>query len=814
MTPSTQTTPPNDLPLRTLTEAGKPPHARLSSARDAQTLYWRMHEAARHRRHRAALFQRMFDGCAPYDQAKLQKRGEGWRANASTLEGGARKDAAKVPYYELFSSADVYAHVTTRVGSGTDAVDASTASRIRSEAFDRMLRSWTSFDNQFNVMLNDFIQFNAGYLWWPKPDSWHFKVVPWARILFPDGCSTDPEEWEVFAIAHEWPVHKLWEYVKDAEAADAAGWNRKATLAAIRAAVPREILNGDDPLALQAAFKAKELAISASSATVQAASLYVREFDGKWSRMMVVTDSADKEQQTRARGVDQSPLEAAQAETRRARAASGDPDPDDKNWLFFKQRVADNVHQLLCPFIFEMGTGSINALDGLGVKLFAAMQAKDRIFCDVINNVMLRSLVVLQPTTGVGVQKAGSVQLGGGLALLPPNMNVQTGQIFGDLDGALAVMVDLDNRLDTNTGTYRPRIEKPPGNPESATAASNRVSMGQVLSNSAVNRFMRQLDRLYAEVHRRAVARLPSTSTEPGIASAIAFQRECREAGLSDPQMRDHDPSLITAVRTIGNGSPVMRQQMSAALLPIYPLLGPRGRSALIKSYVAAHAGQQGVRDFAPPEDDANVPSRDTWDASQEEADLHQGANVVFAPWQDSVVHALSHMQAGVRAVQAVQQGADPTQNAIFLQVLLPHVEQHIAAVGHPALQQQLGQQFTQLSAAVKPVMEAAKEAVEQQQKASQMSFEQQLAMQELQADIALKDRKNAAQLAQRQERHALDMQQKQQSVALSDATTAAGIQQQTAATVAEIDLKRKKVEAEIEAQRAKAAAQPAGGGE
>lgn len=787
--------PENPLPLKTISESGKAPKTRLSSARDAQALFWILHEAALPRMSKAAVIKGMFDGNPPYNAQKLRQAGQAWRPNFNTLEGASRLESAKVPYYDLLTSAPLLAECATDVS--TNEVDSAAATRIRSKHFDTMLRSYDGFDHQFWTMFTDYIGFNKGFLWFPKPDSWHFKHLPWWRVYFPDGTSTDPDEWEVFAIEHRWPAHKLFGFIRDENAAKAAGWNQKQVLRAIRRACPDDIgKQYDDPMAIQRAMRDNDLYLSAKIGTISSASIYVREFNGKWSRMMVETYHEKRSQ---------SPSGAQSQEDRaQSRGFKGEEDAKikDNDWLYFKADVAENVYQIMCPFVYEANDGSITEISGLGKRIVSAMQVKDRMRNEQVSNVFLRTSINLQASTGGGQAKAAAVQLGGGVNVIPPGYQVQPATIFGDIEGTLAVNNDLDRMIDTNTGTYRPTFEKPQGNPESATASQIRFSQSQILTNSAVSRFYVQSDKFYDEVYRRATMELPESAgkKDAGIKAALEFQKSCKEEGLSKEQIKERKPGYIRAMRTIGNGSPMMRQQAVAALGQVVPFLGPRGLQNWKIDYVSAYGGQQAVARLLPPEDAAQIPTRDDYDAVGENADMKLGTEVLFADWQNHEQHAKVHLTAALGAVQAVQQGADPSTAFTFLQIAMPHIGQHISKVPREQVRKQLEAAYKEVAQGAKVVFQAAEKQMQQGSKASGLNFEQQLEAQKVQHDIQLKEAKTKAQIQQRQQKQLHDMEMDkvrlQHETQMSDARTASEIQRGTAKTASEIEMQRAKAEA------------------
>lgn len=791
----------NPLPLATLNDKGKPPKQRLSSAADAQSLYWSLHEASLSRLNAARVIQGNFDGNPPYNPAKMRQSGNAFRPNFNTLEGASRLEAAKVPYYDLISSVPQYADCVTEIS--TDTVDAGTASMVRTAAFDKMLRSFEDFDDEFWTLFNDFLAFNRGFLWFPRPDSWHFERLPWHKVLFPDGTSTKTSRWELFAIKHEWPVHKLYAFVKDEAAAKAAGWNPKQVWRAIQQAAPEEIANAyRDPMALQQAFRDSELTMTARIGTVQAASIYTREFDGTWSRMMVQTQQGTENMMS-------GPTSAAERSAKFNK--QHDPsnvyaDVHDSDWLYNKREVGKSVYEILCPFIFETGDGSINELAGLGKKIIAANQATDRLVNEAVGSAMMQSSIVLQQVSGVAQAKQAIIQFGGPVTTVPAGYTIQPGTIWANLEAPLAVLQEMRNRMDVNTGTYRPAFEKPPGNPESATGAQIRFTQGTVLSSAAVNRFSRQLDRFWSEVYRRASMSLPKTSSDPGIKAAIEFQKECEKEGLSEKQIEDHGPGMIRAVRAIGNGSPMMRQQIVGALAQYVPYMGPRGMEAWLTDSLAAWGGIQAVKRYRPAEDRHDEPTHAMREATSENNDFQTGAQVLFLDSDDHEQHAKVHLTAAAAAIQSVQQGADPAMAFTFLQMVMPHTGQHIAKVARKQMRDSLENAYKIIAQQAEKVSEAAQQAVENQGQQQQLSFEQQMAMQKTQSDIQRSDFKMKETLRIREERQKaeLDMANRRatQEAALADAQTASAIQRTTSQTITDIELSKAKTEHELIANR------------
>jgi len=733
----------NDVfPLKTLPPSGAAPKARLDDAKKGQEIYWTLHRANELRNLSGTYIQGMFDGNPPYKQSALRNQAQGWRANFNSLEGKARKDAAKTPYYDLFSSTPTYAQVQTEIRG--DQLDAQAASDVITEEFYELLRDWPGFDLNFWKMLDDFVGFSRGWLWWPDVLSWRFKRIAWWKVLFPDGTDVDPDEWCLFAIEHTFDPTTLNGYIRDESSARDAGWNIEVVRQAIINACPIQPSNMQDTMLVQQAVRDQDIYLTTRASTVQAASIYVKEFDGSWSRMIVQTGSD----------------------------AGNPPALGPKQWLFRKELAAGNVRELMASFFFEVENGSINGLGGLGRDIFDVIKTKDRMRCEQVNNVFMRSTILLQAQNASSQIKAGLIQVGGGVTVVPVGMNIQQSTMIGDVQTTMVVNQDLDNMLDKNTGIYRPTFEKPQGNPETATAAAQRFAQATVLTNSAVNRFYQQLDWFYSEIYRRASQELPEKSDDPGIKSALDFQKRCRERGVSMKQLRT--PRYVRASRAIGNGSPAMRQQLTAEIAPISGQFGQRGQRAWLKDYVAARGGQAKVDRYLPPEDEADLPSEQDREALQENASIKIGAPVVIVENDNHQVHLRRHFEAGFAALQGAQQGVDLNEAAAFIQGALPHIQEHIQLLGRPELQKEAVQMFKQLAQGLNQLVSAIQQSQPDGEQQDRMLSEIELRNLTAQADIQRRDAKAQADMA-------IKTQKAMHQMGLSDATTASQITQQSA---------------------------------
>lgn len=736
--------------LETLSPTGKAPKERLSDAAQAKQIYWLLWEANKKRNLAGAVMQGMIDGNPPYKQSALRADNQGWRANFNSLEAKARKDAAKTPYYDLFSATPQYAAIQTKIEGPM--LSAQRASGVITEEFDRMLKAWPGFDFSFWQMLDDFVAYGRGWLMPCTYDGWYFECVPWHKVLFPDGVGATPEKWSFFAVQHAFDPTRLNEWMEDEEAAGDAGWNVEEVQSAIRNAVPRQASTQQDAMYVQQAIRDQDMYITAAASTIQCASIFVRQFDGTWSRMIIETEQEISGQQ----------------------------------WLYKKEDIGSDILNVIAPFFFDVGPGSLNGIGGMARDIFEVIKAKDRMRCEQVNNVFLRSTVLVQPQNASGSQKSALIRIGGGISVIPAGFNVLQSTMLGDIQSTMVVNQSLDNMLDQNTGIYRPSFEKPPGNPETATGAQIRFTQSTVLTNSAVNRFYKQLDRFYAEIYRRAANDLP-TSDDPSIKAAKQFQKACRDRGVSASQLRE--TYSVRSVRSIGNGSPAMRQQMTAEMMQVLPFLGTRGRSNWLEKFIAARGGQESVEDLMPPEDQSQEPTNQERQAIEENGLMKIGVEIPVVQGDDHIAHLIQHYQGALGSIQAAQEGGHIPESASFLATLMPHALRHIELVPIPQIQKQFKEQWAQIEQQQKQMVQQAQANQNQQAQQQSVMSEIQLSAMKTQAGIEDKNRKTQAGIADKnlKTRH---------SLATSDAMTANSIRTSTATAITKIQIDKSKARA------------------
>lgn len=838
---------------------GKPPKRRIRSASEAQTIVANLFRANLQRNTMWASIQGQIDGNPPYNPSKLRDMGRASDPNVNTLEAKAIRSSALVPFYDLFAGGQRYIEARLAppgaVPEDDGSYDGSTVATARyngmsesrynnasvtstpndpafdetrlfedsgivSEEYDRLLRRWSGFENTMYMGLTDFVTFGRMHLPWESYDSWRFRRVAYHRVLTPDGTPIDLEQMELVVVLQNYTVADLYGKIRERASAESAGWDYDETMNAITRAVPVDPTIPNDPIAVQQMIRDSDIYVSARSATVQTATVLVKEMSGKWSELVIRRDQIP--------GSVNATDDVGQNASTRAPA-----------YMFAAYERYDSLIDCLPSMFFEVADGTWNSASGLGRDIYSLMQLKDRVFCTQAHSVMLRNSLVLQPRQALDKSRLNLLQIGA-VTWLPENVEVHQSQILGDIASTIEVSREMDRMVEKNTGIYRPTLQQEKGNPDTLGEFQMKFAQATVLSTSAINRFWSQLDRLYSVQWRRVLKcglRKTPGKTEYE-REAQLFVRRCEARGVSRDSLKRLD--FIRAFRTVGQGSQAMRQQTLQQLMSLYQLLPANGQENLIEDVIRNAASQHHVERYLPDADRRKLPSDQMAYALLENSALKLNAPVSWTPSQNNVIHTQTHLQAGAQAAAATQQGADPHEVVGFIDAIGAHVAVHLqrlqqdptakdafrvlegqwkqlaavndklkqAIMAMPKQQQALAQKQNEVltDAKVKMLDVQLKNQTSQQKAAATL----QLKAQRQQAELALKAQKQqgefalAAQAAQADT--AFKASAAQTDAALADAETAASIQRDVARTSSELALARAEHAHQIALDRQQAA--------
>lgn len=725
-------------------ENGKAPDMRIDSADKAAQIVALLVDANQSRAAAEATTKATLDGHPPFDQNKLRAANQGNRTNVNFREAEGIHDAALTPYYDLFAEAPCYCEVTLDVKES----DRALKSRIVTEEFDYLLRSWDGFDHAMQMTCSNMVDYGKGFVMWPDDENWQPEWIKQSKILVPDQSPASLDQLELMVIRESWPLTKLWKKVKDKDTATRVGWNAGAVAGAMSAAVPDDQMTGGQTDHYEYwlnRMRNNDLYESISNKSVKAAHVLVKEFNGKVSHLIVEeTGLADK-----------------------SVAPSTVPV---KKFLYKKKGRFDSFRQVVGALFYDLGDGTWHSIKGLLIKMHAIIEIKTRANCVLVDNMFMNMSCMVTTQNTKDIESLALLEIGP-LRVLPPGTTPVQWQLSGAMQDGLAVDNHLNNKLQANLGTYRQVQRREQGNPDTATKVQFDAAKEAMLSKGAVNRWYSQMDFIGEEMYRRASNPKLPDDTETN-KMARKFQKRCKDRGVSVEDLKKI--RQVRWYRNIGNGSIFARKQAIMDSMFIVPMLNESGRENWKDDAIAAIGSYELANRWNPKGDfDPKIQADERMAALQISA-AKTGVAPVMTDVDNHVVYADKYLKAAADSFTALEQGGDPMQTLAFLDIIMPATAERLNAIrsdstrkpAYDALMQrwkQLAQMTDQLRGQVKQMQQ---QQAAQAQKEQQVMTDEQLKEAESQSAIRRKDTTAANNMR-------LKNQASQQKLAIADTKTA-----------------------------------------
>lgn len=707
-----------DQALPSLNESGRPPESRIQDPEQvrALVLLWLQNDRVG-RSPKRALVDGLLQGNPPYRRSDLINAGRGDVTNVNWRTAEAYEEAAKGAFYDVFSEAPSFAAVELDAATPYEGLEPDKIvewGNIVSEEFHYLLRSDRSWDSVMQNSIRDMVRFGAGPLVFQDKTDWRNRNVPFSCLQVPDDASSDVNQWEVASIRIDYLPHQLYDFIRNPDAASEVGWNVEATRKAIINAAPDVQGNGTTLTWewVQQQLKQNSYTWSARSRVIQAVHFFAKEFpregepEGRISHAIILLNVT----------------------------ANGPASDSSSSFLYKRERCFNSWQECVHPMYYSQGEGGKHyGVTGQGVKMYGAMEAENRLMCNMVDRAFAPK-IMFKPTTASGKQRMLPQRLGD-YAILPEGYDMQQVAISSLVEEGMVTRREISNIVSANLSSYRQNLESPKtGNPITRGEAEIRAADQARLGKTQLNRYYEQLDWLYEEKYRRACNRSLSKQ-DPGGAAALEFQEKCKARGVPAEALLHY--CEVRAMRVVGQGSQYLRQQTLDFFLGIGGTLPEEGRENVVKDAIAARAGQYMVARYYPQREAGQLASDQLAFATSQVADMKIGVPAIVTSSQNPMVYAQTFLQAAGQALKSMEQSTPQTlvqqgsQVLAFLKLAGPAIASHLQRFANDPTRQaahkSLEQQFKQVAQAADQLSKRVQQAAQKQQEAARRQQQEQM---------------------------------------------------------------------------------------
>ena len=734
-----------DLPLSIDNSGEKPTLApeRFMNASEVRTYCNAMVSADNGRSVSRARVDNNLNGAQPINPAALRDRKMSFYPNVNYrgLEGYI--DTPRTAFYDLVTEVDPCVEIRLDYGEGQQRI--AWEETIARHFTWLMLAKWRmGFNYHVPLAQREMLVHGLGAHVWPQMHTanWLPRTPRAGMLLFPDGTPTDFEnEGEAFMLRDFVPLHQLYNYIRNEQAAAVVGWNPEMVWKVMAESSKASANNG---------FKMED-----------------------WQREQKRGDRGGS--MARASGVWINWLFVKELSTGKISLYAIADKHETKDYLFKKRNVYDEWPLSLFPY--DIGNGDIHSIRGLGARCKDFFELDNQIKNSMAASVLLANTIPLKQTGSIDPSKLKLTKMGM-MSILPQNTEIATGFKFQDLNqGPIALSRELQGTLRANNDSY---ISGSPEakDRETATSYMMRSQDSAQITKGTHGLYGSHLCLFYARMFKMVVKASKRGGSEPQYAMAREFMHRCERDGVPREAF-DHIEEVVEVVST-GAGSAASRLQSLMLLMnTVYPNTTDDRKINILRDLTAVAITGAKVDRYAPSLTDNDTADSDDSIVTLENNDLTEGQNATVTDRQNHVRHSQGHLQSAGAIIQAVQQGQiDHGKALASLMAHGAHITAHVQRI----------QQNPTLKAEVEPIQKALGQIVnitnqlQQQAQAEQdsnqpspqqqLSEDGQIGMAKVQQDAQLKREKAAADAKLKWDK--LKFQQR-----LEDAKTAATITRQ-----------------------------------
>lgn len=673
------------LPLLTMNKEGEVPPSRVSKVSSARAMFVRMRDDDDVNRQNRALMQLLRDGDPPWDEAALKENGQPDTTNLNFQGAEERAEKAKAPYYALVRDTEDLVHTPTLYGDEDSRIE---WAETLSEEISKTIRGYKQFSFHTERLIDKHVWDGLGVCHFPDELDWRYRSAGLGQFLFPRQAVACEDELEYCACIEEYTVTRLYNAIKNEEAACRNGWCVPAAKAAIRAATSAQP-NYQDWERLTDEMKNNDLSVSNTAQSIRMINLWTKEFGGKVSHYMF------------------------------PETPTAEGDENNEQFVYCCRGKYASMQQAMVLFPYGLGTNQkIHGIRGLGFKVYAFEQQRNRSLCRLIDVGNLASSLMMQAEDETALNAMG-LQFFGNTAVLDPKAKVVQ-YTAPDLNRSVMPVIEMMDRLrDDRTEAYTPDAAFGGDQRKTKFEVSARMQEKASLSGTALDFWNGPYERVLQEVVRRMIRRT-FVPEDPGGREIADLKLRLLKRGVPLEAFYQIDVRNVRLVTPVGNGDASARTLGLARLSELKPDMDDVARAKLNRMMAIDAVGVAWANVFFP-RDGVKRTTADTSIALLQNEILLQGGNIPVLPSENHLAHVREHIKPLIEGFQAEQQGQ--VETAVIGPKMAPlfnHAVEHMDGVGgDPNTEQEaagLRQVLQQIGEVVSNGLKAAQKLAEEQE--------------------------------------------------------------------------------------------------
>lgn len=714
----------------------------------------------------------------PTAYSTLKETGKDWQSDVCFGMLSFIVDNNISTFFDMITERRRVAEIVTKHG---DPKERSVYSSHISDAFDKVIREWDDFLLNQEQDLLDMHLYGKGIEIREDVEGCMYEHVSADDFKLPKGTKINLKNFDVALLLKTYTIKELWEKIEKKGKSEEDGWNRKSVLNAMwycRDDWKKKYNSGED---LYKNIMEGNIAVSSHlKENVYTYMLFVKEFDGKLSKFIVLRDYGD----------------IIMSQKKDAPQPSEDFDSEvikKEGFLFKKEKYKDGIDDLIVVFMDSAGSGMWHNNPSLAEKIYVQCRQYDFTMNAIMDAVKINMSLILQASTQDSSEKLKGLEFDSA-TVIPADLSfIQHRFQLPTQEGTQAVQFMM---LDMFRGIGEYRVSERTDRGEAVTATQNRNDTAEAarISGTQLKRYNEQHTKYYRKIFKALVS---LTRGEKDYEHCEKFKTYLKDRGVPESSWKWDNIESINSNLLAGAGSPAQKMQAAEAIIGLLNI-SPKGegQARAIEDGIAAAGGRSNVSRYMDKiRPDPSFNQRLAGYENLMLADPFAAPeNIQVNPDDDDIYHLSVHFQDMDRTIMLLNENIDKntltmTMGEIGARKLLNqggHVMAHIQKLSRDKAKDQYLKEanshlndIQQKSGELQKKMQSALAEQQQAQQTDPSSDPKvQLKLAEHQLQLSHSERMHELELGHTAKKHATDLEHKKEKAAVDIAVTRSKAQQ------------------------------------
>jgi hypothetical protein len=640
---------------------GVAPSSRVRDANSAFTICWNLRLDNAGRERKWGRIYKCYKGFPPTDYSQVASRQLSGMSNVPFRQMKFIVDNQKSSFVDMVMERNTAANITTKLGNPTEKKD---WSDLISIGFDRMLRSWNSYNYNVELDVEEMTLFGKGFEIAEDRDGWPTKSFHNSNVLIPDKTYADLTNLGEICIKRSYTPLEFWLKItggeEDPEKARAyatdMGWNFWACVDALRMFTTnyrntytntewlRDVASGN--LNLSRLYTLR----------IELYELYIMEFNGSISKMLLLQNYGG--------------LVLGYKENGR-KDLTEDEYRDQTGFLYYRkdwvEKDGDGWADIIAPMCDSTGSGIWHEIQGLAESVFIQCRAYDIHMNRAFDAMDWSTRLMLKGGTAESTKKLKQMEWQPWM-ILPQDVEPAQVSLSVPLNELFAGMQYYQADMYRGIGAYNIGQTTKGGKQRTKGEAELDAAESAKLQGTQIRRFNDNQTRWLRMLYKRM-----SNTTKGGNGYKLKeqFVEFMDENGVPKEAWKWENIENLESNMLAGSGSPsykLMAAQQTVSLTGMIPM--NEGQANAITDAIAALNGRQNVNRYFQKTkvdipDERGIISMENIGMTDPKGNP---ANFMVYPDQNHVEHFKGHIQDAMVSMQEAQQvmqsiGANPNAN-------------------------------------------------------------------------------------------------------------------------------------------------------